>query len=1275
MPSMSFLLTGRDALSDVFDDVGDAATRMARRLHAASMDADRNVRTFTRNTSTRMAGLRRDTDAGGKALEELGKVTKLLAPAAIPAAASLAPIAAGAGTVAVATLAMTAALVPQIGALSDVAEAEKKYEDAVAKSGARSQEAVAAHTAYVESVSKLPPETREAAAALGLLKDSYQEWSDSLAGDTVPTVTKGIAILNSLLPKTTGLVKATGVETDRFMTIIGGEMASPGLDRLNSKFTTFAQKTLRSVNDEFVHLLRVSDSGEVGGKASEFMTWARAQGPTVASVLNSVATALIHVLDGASGVGVGLLQVVEVAARLVSAVPPEAIAMFLQLALAMKVTKAAALGLAAGRTAIAMFGAQLVAMRTAAAATPGTLAAVRASIMALSRTAKVAIAGTGIGLLLIALSELSQRGRQAPPDVDKLTSSLRELGSTGKVTGEAAKHFGTDLDGLYGKVRSLTDPTTTDKVQQFLVGWTGWDSTPVKEAKENIGAVDDALAGMVKGGQSDLAAAALKRLTAEYGKGGRDTKEFTNKLGDYKAAIADAKFEQQLAADSMGLFGAQSQAVAGKLAAQKKSADGLRQSLQALNDVQRQGLGGMIGFEASIDSAAKAAKENAGALDMSGGKLNLNSEKARTAATALSDLAGKTDEASASARESGASWETVNGIYQRGRKAFIESARAMGLSRTEAATLADQLLKIPDAKVRVDMSAEDATADLEAFNAKVKGSPGAKSVTLSTLSKSAEQILEGFGLKVKRLPDGSVTVSAKTGAALSGVKNVGAAVAALHDKSITIFTKKTTRIITEYQTNYLSGRSQHDITGATGGLFTGSAFMHRGYAKGGLVDGPGGETSDDVFAPWLSKNEFVVNAKRTRQYLPLLRAINEGKLAAGSLAGGGGSAMSGAGADAARGLADGMTGSTGLVVAAARKMASGVEAGIREELQIASPSKKTKALAADTGKGLIVGLTGSRDKIKSVAADLAKDIKTAFSGKKESGLVAYVNAQTSKLLAAATKRDAVAAKIAEAKGFMREVSTNARQGAGLSNLGMEPEQVTAGGIKAGLASKLAQIKQFTRYIDILAKKGLNKSLLRQILTMGPEAGYAYASALVGADKATFNSINVIQSTLDKSTTKLGAAGADALYDSGKNTSKGFLTGLESQQDAIEDFMVKIAKGMQKALRKALGISSPAKKMIPDGINTARGIGLGVLQGLPYIDSAMSAAAGRMTGVVGVGAVAGRAAVASAGGGVVYQVQVDVHEAMDPIAVGRELQRVLIQLGRAQGATVILQPGR
>jgi hypothetical protein len=76
-------------------------------------------------------------------------------------------------------------------------------------------------------VAALPPATRKAAAAVGVLKDNYKQWSDSLAGDTMAPVTKGVAILNSLLPKTTGLVKVTSAETDRFMTIVGGEMASP----------------------------------------------------------------------------------------------------------------------------------------------------------------------------------------------------------------------------------------------------------------------------------------------------------------------------------------------------------------------------------------------------------------------------------------------------------------------------------------------------------------------------------------------------------------------------------------------------------------------------------------------------------------------------------------------------------------------------------------------------------------------------------------------------------------------------------------------------------------------------------------------------------------------------------------------------------------------------------------------------------------------------------------------------------------------------------------
>ncbi len=452
-------------------------------------------------------------------------------------------------------------------------------------------------------------------------------------------------------------------------------------------------------------------------------------------------------------------------------------------------------------------------------------------------------------------------------------------------------------------------------------------------------------------------------------------------------------------------------------------------------------------------------------------------------------------------------------------------------------------------------------------------------------------------------------------------------------------------------------KSVHEVVGATGGLFTGSTFRHRGYSSGGLVDGPGTETSDGVYAPWLSKNEFVVNAKRTREHLPLLKAINSGQLGGG---------LGGAGLDVGKGLIKGLDASAGGVDAASRRMAAAVVTGIKGELQIASPSKKTKSLMADVGKGMILGLTGSQAKIKATAKDLAADIWKAFDGSKDNRYVAMVNKQTKKLLDLAKKRDSIAARIATAKKYAGELTSSAREGAGLGNLGMEPEQVTAGGIKAGLAGKLAQIKQFTKYLGELGKRGLNKNLLRQILNMGPDAGYAYANALAGADKATFNQINSLQAQVDTSTTKLGQVGADLMYDSGKNASKGFLTGLLSQEKELKATMTKVAKVMQDSLREALGIKSPATKVVPDGINTTRGVAVGVIKGLPYIDQAMDTVAGRIAGRSASAAVVGRPAVAARRGGTVINLNVEVRPGADPLAVWTEIRRGLLSLKRDLG---------
>lgn len=890
---LTFTLAGRDELSRVMNGTADSADRLRLRMAGITADADGNLRNLQGQFLTLADAQRQVDDTTGQvrsrfnalsdASDKLGEKIKAslisLAPAAIPAAAALGGAAAQLGVqfgaVALAAGAYALALGPQIKAIGEAAEAQKKYEEAVEKSGATSQEAVKAQAEYQRQLDKLPPATREAAVAVGLLKDNYKDWSDSLSGDVMAPFTKGVAVTNDLLPKTTGLVKGASTQFDRLITMVGGGIQTPGFDRLNTKVTDFANRTMDEAVDSLTVFLAKADTGEVGGGLEEFLDYARANGPVVWETLRNLGDALLNVLEAGSEVGVGMLQVINVLSGIVSAVPPEAIAMLLQLAIAIKAVKLAAAGAEAARAAMLALGVQIGAMNVAAAGAPTRLAGVTAAIGGLSRGAKLAMAGTGIGLLLIALSELSQRGRQAPPDVDKLTDSLRIFAETGKVSGEAARVFGNDLGGLHDKVRSLTDPSTTDKVQQFLVGWTGWDSTPVKEAKENIDSIDQALASLVKSGDADVAAAALKRLTAEYGKGGRDTKQFTKELNDYREALAGQALEQQLAAESMGLFGAQAQEVQAQLDAQKASADGLRQAIEALNEVNRQGLSGQIGFEAAIDATTKAAAENAGVLDMQGGKLSLNTDKQRAAAQSLSDLASKTDSAAASARESGASWSEVNGIYERGRETLIKSAQQMGLTREEAKKLADQILKTPDKTARLKGDLEDLAKKVADAKERIKSVPPSKlSQMKGTIADLSKKIVDAKE-RIKSVPASKRSeLRATINDLQRKVASAKAALSTIKDRSVTI-------------TAFVQYKGQ-SIAKVSAGRLAGGGLVGRdgipGYPGGGLIGGIGTDTSDSNLL-WGSRNEYMVKASSVRKYgIAFMDALNDGAIPIGRAA-------------------------------------------------------------------------------------------------------------------------------------------------------------------------------------------------------------------------------------------------------------------------------------------------------------------------------------------------------------------------------------------------------
>ncbi|MFG3180051.1 hypothetical protein ACGFZC_34035 [[Kitasatospora] papulosa] len=474
-----------------------------------------------------------------------------------------------------------------------------------------------------------------------------------------------------------------------------------------------------------------------------------------------------------------------------------------------------------------------------------------------------------------------------------------------------------------------------------------------------------------------------------------------------------------------------------------------------------------------------------------------------------------------------------------------------------------------------------------------------------------------------------------------------------------------------------------DSSAARNGASHGSALKYAsgglvGYPGGGMVTGPGTGTSDSILAR-VSNGEFVIKAKSVARYgARFLAAINEGRLGMAATVGNAGGSMAGAGAEAGRGLQEGLRASVSGVDGAARVMAAAVTAGVRAELEIASPSKKMKALMKDVGKGLILGLTGEKSKIAATAKDLVADIWAAWKGvktSKDSALVAMVKRDTAKLQKLASARDKLAATFAEAGQYAVSLKANAQQAAGLGNLGLDDGEVTASSIQAGLQQKLAKVNQFARYVADLGKRGLSKSLLKQVIEMGPDAGYAYASALSGMSKSALAGVTATQTKLDTAAKNVGNMGADLMFDSGKNAGAGFLKGLTSQQKAIEAQMLKIAKGMDKAIRKALGIKSPSTVAAESGGFFTKGLGVGAIKQIPFLDRAVTKVTDRMSSArpaVGRPAIVG----AGTGGGTVIHnhFQVDVHDAMDPVAVGRELQKILVKFGRTQGATVSLKVG-
>jgi TP901 family phage tail tape measure protein len=381
---------------------------------------------------------------------------------------------------------------------------------------------------------------------------------------------------------------------------------------------------------------------------------------------------------------------------------------------------------------------------------------------ALGTKAKVAVSATAIGLLVTAIVELSSISEKAPPNVDRLTASLMNFGRSGDVAGELAATLGGDLDKLGKAVDQISRKQSgMDGFMEsfYKLATLGTDKSNLSKAKEQIDAVDQALAGMVQQGHADLAAAALKRLDDSLIAQGGKPESLAGGLHKYQDALAAADLTNHLAADSMGALGEQAMETSKALDAQRLTAKGLKDAIVDLNSTERGALDSQAGFEAAIDAASKALKDNGAALQYRNGALDLSTEKARTEEAALSDLAAKTDAAAEAALNNGAAMTDVNAIYDKGRDRLMQVAQQMGLNIDQARGLTEAILATPDKTAYLRGNIDDLKTKLADAEASLKSARGEKRVEIQgDISDLKHQIAVAQG-DLDSLQDKNITIT------------------------------------------------------------------------------------------------------------------------------------------------------------------------------------------------------------------------------------------------------------------------------------------------------------------------------------------------------------------------------------------------------------------------------------------------------------------------------------------------------------------------------------
>lgn len=338
-----------------------------------------------------------------------------------------------------------------------------------------------------------------------------------------------------------------------------------------------------------------------------------------------------------------------------------------------------------------------------------------------------------------------------------------------------------------------------------------------------------------------------------------------------------------------------------------------------------------------------------------------------------------------------------------------------------------------------------------------------------------------------------------------------------------------------------------------------------------------------------------------------------------------GSWLASAGRDLIRGMVNGVKEMAGNLADTAKDVVGDAVDAAKSVLKIGSPSKVFREIGHWTIEGLVIGLQkGSKRAAKTASkvakavtasftkgmrgtswqqkkylGDLRQWVRKAFGKKDEKFLLKRIKSAAERTRHALKRETDVTARLRaqiarrntlkeQKREFIDSMAQGISQQANVLNAGNN-----AGAIRASLEAQVAKAREFAANLKAMAGMGYPKELIAQVAGAGVEGGAEVAKALVAANGSDSKGISEAFNTINQIAKNQSKALGDTLYNPGIQAAQGLIDGLKKKQKSIEQVMVQIAKGMQKAIRKALGIKSPSRVMadmarfIPEGI--AKGI--------------------------------------------------------------------------------------